>query len=179
MTITRRDFTKTLAAAPLAAGLAAPIHSSFAGVQIGSITYSFRPVDDLDTIIRSMVEIGLGEVELMSNHAEIAAGGPKPAPQGRGAGRGSGTAQPRTPRPPMSEQEIGDLRSRNQALHDWRLSVSMDKFKEVRSRFEAAGIDVRILCFNMTQAITDEEIDYAFAMGKALGARAISSTTQV
>jgi len=55
----------------------------------------------------------------------------------------------------------------------------MDKFKDVRKRFDTAGIDLRILCFNMTHAITDEEIDYAFQMAKALGARAISSTTRV
>jgi len=62
---------------------------------------------------------------------------------------------------------------------DWRLSVSMDKLKNVRKRFDTAGIELQILCFNMTQAITDDEIDYAFQMAKALGARAISSTTQV
>ena len=179
MKTTRRDFTKSILAAPLATAIAATVNSSFAGVQIGAITYSFRPVDNLDTILKSMVQIGLGEVELMSNHAEIAAGAPMPAPQGRGPGRGPGAPQPRTPRPPMTEKEIADARSHNQALRDWRMSVSMDKFKDVRKRFDAAGIDVRILCFNMTQSITDEEIDYAFRMAKGLGARAISSTTQV
>jgi sugar phosphate isomerase/epimerase len=55
----------------------------------------------------------------------------------------------------------------------------MDKYKDVRQKFDAAGIDIALLCFNMSEAITDDEIEYAFQMAKALGARAISSTTQV
>ena len=58
-------------------------------------------------------------------------------------------------------------------------SVPTSKFKEVRQKFDKAGIDVQILCFNMTEAITDEEIDYAFNMAKAVGAKAMSTTTQV
>lgn len=178
---TRREFGKmALAAIPLARA-AAKIDSRFGGVQIGAITYSFRTMDGLDQIIPAMAQCGLGEAELMSNHAEAAAGAPRPAPQGgrgRGAGRGP-AAPPRTPRPPMTDEQIAAARARNQALRDWRLSVSMDKYKQVRGRFDQAGIDVRLLCFNMNEAITDDEIEYAFQMAKAVGARAISTTTQV
>ena len=79
----------------------------------------------------------------------------------------------------MTEEQIAAARTRNKELHDWRVSASMDKFKEVRAKFDTAGIDIAVLCYNMTEAITDEEIDYGFQMAKALGARAMSSTTQV
>jgi len=79
----------------------------------------------------------------------------------------------------MTEEQIAAARARNEDLRKWRLAVSMDKFKDVRKKFDQAGIDVRILCFNMTEAITDDEIDYGFQMAKTLGAKAISSTTQV
>jgi sugar phosphate isomerase/epimerase len=79
----------------------------------------------------------------------------------------------------MTDEQIAAARVRNEEFRKWRLSVSMDKFKDVRKRFDTAGINVQILCFNMTEAITDDEIDYGFQMAKALGARAISSTTQV
>jgi len=79
----------------------------------------------------------------------------------------------------MTEEQIAAARERNKEMRDWRLSVSMDKFKEVRSKFDAAGINVQLLCYNMTEAVTDEEIDYGFQMAKALGAQAISTTTQV
>jgi sugar phosphate isomerase/epimerase len=181
MTHTRREFGKlTLAAIPLAKALA-NINSKFGGVQIGAITYSFRETNDLDAILKMMVQIGLGEAELMSNHAEAAAGAPS---QGRGGGPGRGAAAPgagraKGPRPPMTEEQIAAARTRNEDLRKWRLSVSMDKFKEVRKRFDTAGIELQILCFNMTEAITDDEIEYGFQMAKALGVKAISSTTQV
>jgi len=79
----------------------------------------------------------------------------------------------------MTEEQIAAARARNQELRDWRLSVSMDKFKEVRQRFDTAGIDLHLLCFNMNEAITDEEIEYAFEMAKALRAKAITTSTQV
>jgi sugar phosphate isomerase/epimerase len=147
MTYTRRDFGKlALAALPAASALAA-IDSKFGGVQIGAITYSFRENNNLDVIIPMMVKIGLGEVELMYNDAEKAAG----APQGA------------TP---------ADLRA-------WRASVPLTKYQAIRKQFDAAGIDIQLLCFNMAEDISDPEIDYAFNMAKALGAKAMSCTTRV
>jgi len=204
MNYTRRDLGKiALLSLPLARGFAA-IDSNFGGVQIGAITYSFRGTNDLDVIIQDMVKIDLGEVELMSEDAERAACAPSQARcggQGRRPGSGTGgpptdssagaaapSAAPRPPaasprprghRPPMTDEQIAAARARNEEFRKWRLSVSMDKFKDVRKKFDAAGINLQLLCFNMTQAITDDEIDYGFQMAKALGAQAISSTTQV
>ena len=188
MNLRRRDLgSALLASVPLARTLGA-VNSKFGGVQIGAITYSFREVHDLDTIIADMVKCGLGEAELMSNQAEADAGAPTPPrPQfGPGGPRPGGPRpsaapgpRPRVARPPMTEEQIAAARERNAPLRDWRLAVSMDKFKDVRKKFDKAGIDVRILCFNMNEAITDEEIDYAFRMANAVGARAISTSTQV
>ena len=55
---------------------AAVINSRFKGVQIGAISYSFRAMSDPRAIVNAMATIGLGEVELMSNHAEALAGAP-------------------------------------------------------------------------------------------------------
>ena len=189
MLYTRRDFGKiALATIPLVQAQT-KVNSKFGGVQIGAITYSFRGTNDLDKIIKMMVEIGLSEVELMSDDAERAAGAPMPVRGGPGRGTGKGpppggppagaAARAKGPRPPMTEEQITAARARGEELRNWRLAASMDKFKDVRKSFDTAGIDVQILCFNMSQAITDDEIDYAFQMAKALGARAISSTTQV
>src|SRR5579871_4764183 len=167
MNYTRRDFGRVaLAAIPMASALA-NINSKFGGVQIGSITYSFRETNDLDTIIKMMTQIGLGEAELMSNHAETAAGAPIPPRTGQGRAQASTATTPgattttaaaaarqaprRGPRPPMTEEQIAAARARNEELRKWRLAVSMDKFREVRQRFDTAGIDVRLLCFNMNE----------------------------
>jgi sugar phosphate isomerase/epimerase len=175
---TRRDFGKVaLAAIPFSKALA-NINSKFAGVQIGTISYSFRETNDLDAVIKMTAQCGIGEVELMSNHAETFAGVPTPAPAAVPAAA-SEQAPPRVPQPPMTAEQIAAARARNQDVRKWRLSVSMDKFKEVRSKFDSAGIDLQLLCFNMNEAITDDEIEYAFQMAKAMRVGAISCSTQV
>src|SRR5262245_35583470 len=157
MLYTRRDIGKiALASLPAATALAKP-DSKFGGVQIGAITYSFRSMNDLDQIIKAYSEIGLSECEIMSNHAESAAGAPA-APQGGGRGRGSaaapGAAQAaaatgagggqgrrgagggggrapaqRTARPPMTAEQIAAAREQPRAkeMLAWRKSVSMDQ----------------------------------------------------
>src|SRR5215469_9135806 len=149
MTYSRRDFGKiALAALPATAALAAP-NSKIEGVQIGAISYSFRDLPAAE-IIPAMVKIGLSEVELMSNHAEALAGAPA-------AGRGNTAGQ--------------------QALTEWRAAVKPDVFQRVRKQFTDAGIDVRLLCYNLGMNSTDSDIDYSFRMARALGVKAISSST--
>ncbi len=204
MDYSRRDFGKVaLAALPAAAAFAAPkINSKFAGVQVGAITYSFGGMD-LDEVIKAYVEIGMGEMELMSGTAEAAAGAPAAGGRGGGGGQGRGPGGgagrgpagapaapgpapaaargPRPIRPPMTPEQIAAARAtpRAQELLKWRTSVSMDKFKEVRKKVNDAGIDIALLCFNMNEAVTEDEMDYAFNVAKALGANAISTSTQV
>ncbi len=104
-----------------------------------------------------------------------------PGAPGRGPGGPGRGPAPRTPRPPMTEEQIAAARAtpRAQELFKWRTSVSMDKYKEIRKKVNDAGIDIELLCFNMNEAVTDDEIEYAFTMAKALGARALSTSTQV
>lgn len=152
MVFSRRDFGKIALASLPTAAAAAAINSRIDGVQIGVISYSFRDLP-AEQIIPAMVKIGLGEVELMSNHAEALAGAP--ALRGRGATAGG------------------------QELKEWREAVKPEAFQRVRKQFSDAGIDLRILCYNLGVNTTDEEIDYSFRMARALGARAISCSTKL
>jgi len=109
-----------------------------------------------------------------------APGAPGAAPGGPGAGPGGPRGGGRAPLTP--EQQAANLaaqRANGEAARKWRTSISMDKYKEIRQKFKDAGIDIQVLCFNMPMALMDDEIDYAFQMAKALGAKAISSTSQV
>jgi sugar phosphate isomerase/epimerase len=65
------------------------------------------------------------------------------------------------------------------ALQDWRLGVSLDEFRSIRARFDRAGI--RILAYNIsfTEDFSDAEIDRGFLMAKALGAKFITSSSNV
>jgi len=177
MSLTRRDLGRlALASVPMAGSAA--ISSKFHGVQIGAITYSFRSISDVEEIIRAMVKLGLSEVELMSNHAELLAGAPASALAPPGGGRDAKKGPP-APGQAAARRNTPEARKAREELRQWRLSASMDKFKGVRKKFTDAGIDIHLLCFNMNDATTDDEIDYAFQMAKALDAEAMSSTTQV
>jgi sugar phosphate isomerase/epimerase len=92
MLYTRRDIGKiALASVPAGMAFGAAINSKFGGVQIGAITYSFRSMgSDPEAIIKAYVEIGLGEMELMSNDCEALAGAPRPPARGPGGGGGAG-----------------------------------------------------------------------------------------
>ena len=65
-------------------------HSVIDGVQIGTITYSYRSMPDqsAEATLRYIVESGISQIELMGGPAESFAG----APSGRGSevGRGGG-----------------------------------------------------------------------------------------
>lgn len=156
MNYSRRDLGKLALAAIPAVALAAP-ESRIAGVQIGAISYSFRDLPPTQ-IIPSMLKIGLSEVELMSNHAEALAGAP-PVPRGRG----------QTP----------EIVAAQAALREWRAAAKPGTFGPVRKQFSDAGIDLRLLCYNMGVTIADDEIDYAFRMARDLGVKALSSSSTV
>jgi len=159
----RREFGKVmLAGLPLSLVLGSQINSKFKGVQIGAITYSFRSIPATE-IIPAMVKIGLGEAELMSNHCEALAGAPQVISGGR----------------QMTPEQQETQRQQREAFRKWRMATSPETFKAVKKKFNDAGIDVQILCFNQGITATDDEIEYAFQMAKALGVRAISSSSTV
>jgi sugar phosphate isomerase/epimerase len=66
--MTRRDFTKLAAAAPLGVAFA-KIDSKVNGVMIGAQTYSFRD-RPLDQCIQGLKDVGLGYIELWQGHLE-------------------------------------------------------------------------------------------------------------
>ncbi len=56
----------------------------------------------------------------------------------------------------------------------WRLSVSMDKYKELRKMYSAAGVDIPIVKLGLTAGMADEEYEYVFGVAKALGAESVT-----
>jgi len=171
MLYSRRDIGKlALASVPLARALrAAQIDSTFYGVQIGAITYSFNSIANPDpqAIINAFVEIGLGEAELMSNHCEALAGAPS-AGRGGGGGRGAAAATPEQQAARQAQQE---------QIRQWRISAGPATWKAVRKKFNDAGIDVALLCYNMNDRMTDDDIEYGFSMAEGLGVKAITTST--
>ena len=184
MEFTRRDLAKiAVASVPLCRAFAAKtIDSKFGGVQIGAITYSFNRIasPDPEAIIKAFVEIGLGEAELMSNHCEALAGAP-PMPM---FGRGGGPGQPgagRGPggggRAPLTPEQLAERQAAMEKLTQWRTSTSANTWKGVTKRFNDAGVDVALLCYNMQDSMKDEDIEYGFSMAKGLGVKGMTTST--
>jgi sugar phosphate isomerase/epimerase len=47
----------------------------------------------------------------------------------------------------------------------------------VRRKFNDAGVEVTLLCYNMNDRMTVEDIEYGFAMAQGLGVQAMSTST--
>ena len=173
-TVSRRGFMGSAAALAASAmmgryvlagsggGRATKPNSNFNGVQIGAITYSWRSMPgSAEDILKYAVQCGISSVELMGDPAEQFAGLPA------GAGRRRGQ---------MTAEQQRDQRQRRQEQLDWRLSVSMDKYRALRKMYNDAGVNIHIVKFGSigNQGMTDGEIDYYFNVAKALGARGIT-----
>ena len=171
MNLTRREFGKVATRAlPIASLIpsraAAAPNSKFAGVQIGTITYSFKgDVKKPDDIIPDLVKIGLSSVELMSDDGERMAGA-SPIPN-----FGFGVKLT-----PEQQAQVDEGRRKRK---EWRAAATPATFEKVVAMFNEVGIHLDLLCYNMGKDIEDAEIDHAFRMAKALKVRAISSTSTV
>jgi len=180
MIINRRDLFKSATAAALLplqrATAATRIDSKVNGVQLGAITYSFNRIaaPDPEAIIRAYTEIGLGEAELMSNHCEALAGAPAMPAFQRPAGP---RPTPGTPRPQATPEQIAEREAAQAKMKDWRASTSTATWKGVAKKFNDAGIDLALLCYNMQDSMKDDDIEYGFTMAKGLGVKGITTST--
>jgi sugar phosphate isomerase/epimerase len=161
---TRREFGKlALAGLALPRIAGAAVSSIVNGVRLGVQTYSFRDLprtpggDAVDTVITAMKECGLVECELWAPQVE-----PQFA-SGRGGGR-------RGEPSPEAQKAREDLRR-------WRLETPLDHFRDIRKKFDAAGIAIYAYNYSPNASYTDAEIDRGFEMAKALGAEIITAST--
>ncbi|HXE65099.1 MAG TPA: sugar phosphate isomerase/epimerase family protein [Bryobacteraceae bacterium] len=174
----RRTFGKlALAGIPLARSFGA-ITSTIAGVRMGvqSASFTFSGIG-VDAIIRILNDVGLAEIDVMSEHIENYLGGPvqlpgtgRPGPWARGnapaPGRAAGTGRGAGANPTARE----DLRK-------WRLAVGLEKFREVGRKFAEGGIKFYSYNLSFNDSFTDEEIDKGFQMAKALGTSVITASS--
>lgn len=62
---------------------------------------------------------------------------------------------------------------------DWRVNVSMDVFKNIRKKFDDAGIVLYAYNYSFRDDFTDREIERGFEMTKALGINKITASSNV
>ena len=171
MRYSRRDLGKlaltalpavTVLRQPLTALAQAPAkpNSTINGVDLGTITYSYRSMPDqsAEAILRYVLDSGISRIEFMGGPVEAFAGAPQAA-AGRGGGR---RGQPPTPEQQAAQRVAAD------SLRAWRTSVSMDRFKALRKMFNDAGVTI-YAWKQLTPNMSDAEMEYVFNVAEALG----------
>jgi hypothetical protein len=134
-------------------------NSKVAGVQIGlNVPYSFANAGmSGDDSLKNCVKLNLSAVELRTQPVEAFLG----APVIRANAKNS---------PDASAKQ-----SNGQPIAEWRRSVTMDRVKPFRNKFEQAGVLIEIVKVDGIFKMSDAELDYVFGLAKALGGRAIST----
>ena len=164
MIYTRRELGKLMLTTLPVAGLLprevlawqAKPNSKWAGVQVGlNVPYNFGPPRALpvDDVIAKTAQLGVSAVELRAQPIELFMGASKDALE-----------------PPRGT----DAKAAAAQLREWRLKANPADATKVRKQFDDAGIKIDIVKFDNIYNFTDPEMDYAFALAKAAGARAIS-----
>lgn len=158
-----------------------------------------------DVILQKCVDLGVSGVELRAQPVELFLGSPAAlagaANAGRGRAAGGGGARggaPAAPQPgapadaaagaaaeaggrrgggraaPSPEQEAAQ-KAAAEETRKWRMGVSLDRVKAFRKTWDDAGVLIEIVKWDGIFDFSDDELDYAFQVSKALGARALSS----
>jgi sugar phosphate isomerase/epimerase len=172
--ISRRKFISTTASAVAALAIV-PVNYSFTGgpkkkkpnskvggVQLGCTTYSYRNMPHkVDDVIEYLLLAGINQIELRSV-AEEDLGLPQ---------------VPQRPRTGLSDKEKADFAKAadeaREKQRQWRLTLPMSRYENMRKKFNNAGIKVNIAKF-APSSWTDEEIDYAYTAAKVLGSIGIT-----
>ncbi len=137
-------------------------NSKVNGVQLGLTTYSYRSVPHgIDEVLEYVVQAGVNALE-MRRVLEEGLGIPE------GPGRLSRDA---------SEEERAEHRkaveAAEQAQREWRLSLPMSKYEDIRKKYNAAGVDMHIAKF-APSGWSDAELDYAYKATNVIGAYGIT-----
>jgi sugar phosphate isomerase/epimerase len=138
--------------------------SKFGGVQVGAISYSWRSMPgSAEDILKYCVECGISSIELMGNTAEEFAG------------------LPLLPARPASDANSEEKAAYNKAAREiteaqrqFRISLPIKKYEELRKMYNDAGVTIHIVKFS-PENWSDKEIDYAFMAAKALGTKGVSN----
>lgn len=161
MLYSRRAFSKhALAGWPLALSMTTTATKA-AAVRIGLQSFSFRALS-LDDAVKAMQDIGIGECELFSAHIE---------------------PRPNFSRPPQSMRGGGtdpafraEMEKWQEEVRKWRLTASLDQFKAVRQKFDAARIRLQAYNLSFSDQFSDADIERGFQIAQALGVDLITAS---
>lgn len=146
------------------------------GVQIGCITYSFREMADqsAEATLQYVRDAGLNAIEMMGDPVENFAGKPKNPVDRRtfyGMTRKSKSGGLSQNQVKEFEEMKSQLEDYRKVVADWRSTVGMGKFEELKKMYGDKGVHIYAFkpdAFGVKN--TDAEIDYGLRAAKVLGA---------
>lgn len=138
------------------------------GLMLGAITYSFRSLPGApDQLVKYCKAAGITAVELLGDSVEDF------------AGKSVNTVKlpPRVPGQAyvLTDEQKAQTAAYQRSVAEWRASVGMEKFMEVRKMFNDGGITIYAFKPNALGINnTDAEINYALNAAKTLGAGSVT-----
>ena len=174
MRYTRREMGRLALAVP-AAGLM-PMSlaaqgkpdSTFGGVKVGVIApYAFQgTARSAEAILAACVTLGLSFIELQNDPVEAYAGAPAAPPR---------PAAPAAPpaggqRPQQTPEQLAAREQFLAATRTWRAGAPMEKFEALRRMYKDAGVSIYAFKLQLTDAMSEAELEYPFRVARALGA---------
>jgi sugar phosphate isomerase/epimerase len=103
--------------------------------------------------------------------------GGAPGTPGAAAGRGQGRGAGGGGRTPLTPEQQAARDAAQAKVTAWRAAATPATWKAVTKKFNDAGIDLALLCYNMSDNMKDEDIEYGFLMAKGLGVKGITTST--
>jgi sugar phosphate isomerase/epimerase len=79
----------------------------------------------------------------------------------------------------LSEAHVQPPSHKYEELKKWRLETPLSSFKEIREKFDNAGILLYAYTCGLQARFTDEEIERCFQMAQALGVKYITSSANI
>lgn len=178
--ISRRDFLGAAVAAtalvrpgeggrPLASAflLGSGPDSNFGGVQIGTITYSFRSLpSSAEELLGYLVDCGISSTELMGGPILEYLGAPMTdAPSRRAIERMADAAE--------REAALRARAAHEEELQRWYASPPMEKLAALRKMYNDAGVTIHLAKF--APGADPVATEFAYRAAAALGARGVSN----
>ena len=153
------------------------------GLGVGSVELRAQPIEKSLGLPANLV---LGPAPVDFEAARTRAGAVPGVTKGGGAAANPGAARdggsagtPTQGGPPQTPEQIAAYKAAADELRKWRTSLAMSKAKDLRKKYEGAGVTIDIVKFDGLGTLSDEELDYACTLAKALGAKAVSGELSI
>jgi sugar phosphate isomerase/epimerase len=77
----------------------------------------------------------------------------------------------------LSQGHVEPANTPREALRNWRLETPLSHFRDIRERFDNAGILLYAFNYSFNDSFSDDEIDRGFLMAKAMGVKYITASS--